>query len=95
METPSLLLMRMGPVEYIDPLTQPEQLSFWPCEVKEFTLRAPGPEYPWYFHERVQYYKARCIHPAVAMIMAEEDVQHKQAEDERNERRLKPTLFVA
>lgn len=76
---PSLLLMREGRTEYIDPRTQPEQLTFWPEEIGAFPLRAPGSQYPWEYHEREQSYKAKCIHPAIAAVMAQEDVQRKSA----------------
>lgn len=92
---PSLLLMRGAREEWIDPLTQPEQLSFWPEEEREIRLKAPGSEYPWAFHERYQYYKARCVHPAVAAVLAEEDVQRHNAEQRRRMAFLTPKLFIA
>lgn len=90
---PSRLLMQGAREEFIDPTTQPEQMSFWPEDEREPRLACPGPEYPWRFHERMQYYKARMVHPAIAAVMAEEDVLRHKAEQQREEQKLRPPLF--
>lgn len=90
---PSHLLMRPKPVEYFDLKRQPNQLTFWPEEETMSRLSCPGEDYPWFYHERMQHYLANCVHPAMAAIMAQEDVEHKMAADERELKKLTPELW--
>lgn len=68
------------------------QPTLWPIGEVEEKYSVPD-DYPWFFHERLAYYKARLIHPSVAAVMAAEDVAHKEAMERRKLRRLQPTLF--
>lgn len=90
---PSRLLMRGNAISYIQRSIDPLQLSFWPEEGPLPTVSAPGEDYPWFYHERMQHYMANCIPAAVAAVMAQEDVERKQKNEEREAHKLAPPLW--
>lgn len=90
---PSCLFLRGNPHEYIVQKGNPLQLTFWPEEETFHRLAAPGEDYPWFFHERMQHHMANCVSPAVAAVMAEEDVIRKKASDAREKRMTCPELW--
>jgi hypothetical protein len=68
------------------------QPTLWPIDDIYGDVTIPE-EYPWRYHELVERYKAQLIHPALAAVMAAEDIANEEAAAKRAERLRTPTLF--